>query len=126
MMPMAESSQPQLSARERQARRYNETYFSTYYHDDPKRLLMYRAERQRIENLKQGGRILDVGCGLGLFLSEFSSDRWQRYGTDVSDYAIAAARSRGIQVNDASRAYDYPDETFDVITFRGSLQLIPT
>ena len=90
------------------------------------RLAMYKAERQRIERLKASGRIFDVGCGLGLFLSEFPPERWTRYGTDVSELAIDAARSRGIQVNGIAAAYDYPDDFFDVIVFRGSLQLIPT
>lgn len=87
---------------------------------------MYTAERQRIESLVPFGRILDVGCGLGLFLEQFPSDRWDRYGIDVADLAIAEARSRGIHVQDGDRAYDYPDRFFDVIVLRGSLQLIPT
>ncbi len=117
MSPEAASAQ--------QTRRYDESYFAVYQ-NDPKRHQMYLAERGRIEQLKPGGRILDVGCGLGGFLSQFSPDRWQRYGVDVSEVAIAEARTRGIHVNDFAQAYDYPDSTFDVIVFRGSLQLIPT
>ena len=106
-------------------RTYDETYFSVY-RDDPRRKEMYKAERGRIEKLKSSGRILDVGCGLGMFLSEFPADRWDKYGVDVSELAINEARSRGIKVNEYSQAYDYPEDYFDVIVFRGSLQLIPT
>lgn len=110
---------------ESQKDRYDDSYFSVY-REDPKRLAMYRAERTRIERLCLGGRILDVGCGLGMFLSEFSPDRWKRFGVDVSELAIKEARKRGIHVNDFDHAYDYPAAYFDVIVFRGSLQLIPT
>lgn len=103
---------------------YDEAYFSVY-RSDPKREVMYREERARIEKLKSGGRILDVGCGIGGFLAGFSSDRWERYGTDISVFAIREARAHGIHVNDIERAYDYPDGFFDVIVWRGSLQLIP-
>ena len=105
--------------------KFDSTYFAPYA-DDPKRQRMYELERARVEQLKQGGRILDVGCGLGKFLVRFDPQKWDRYGVDVSDLAIQSARALGIKVNDVNRAYDYPDEYFDVIVLRGSLQLIPT
>lgn len=113
------------SASEKQKRRYDESYFSVY-REDPKRVAMYVAERNSIEKLKPSGKILDVGCGLGGFLSEFDHKKWKRYGTDVADIAIKEARKAGINVKDFSEAYNYPVEFFDVIVFRGSLQLIPT
>lgn len=119
------SIETQYPVEEGQKQRYNESYFSVY-REDAKRKVMYEAERDRIQRLKSSGRILDVGCGLGMFLSEFSSEKWDKYGTDISALAIKEARSRGIYVNDYSEAYDYPDGFFDVIVFRGSLQLIAT
>lgn len=125
-MSSAEKPMMSLSAvEESQRRRYDETYFAVY-RDDPKRVEMYKAERQRIERFKIGGRILDVGCGIGRFLAQFPPRNWERYGTDISELAIREARAAGIKVNDYADAYDYPDNFFDVIVFRGSLQLIPT
>lgn len=113
-----------FSVEDDQKLRYDERYFSVY-RDDDNRLAMYHAERDSIEQLVPSGRIFDVGCGLGMFLSEFPKEKWELYGTDISELAIAEARSRGIHVNDFSEAYDYQDNFFDVIVFRGSLQLIP-
>lgn len=114
-----------LAVEASQQGRYDEAYFALY-REDPKRAVMYKAERQRIEALRPSGRILDVGCGIGRFLSEFPADRWDRYGVDISDLAIREARAAGIKVQDYANAYAYPVEYFDVIVFRGSLQLIPT
>ena len=125
MSPTNTSSAAEEPVDEAQKRRYDEAYFSAY-RDDPKRVAMYQAERGRIEGFKTGGRIMDVGCGLGLFMGNFAPERWQRFGVDVSELAIKAARARGIQVKDFNQAYDYPEGYFDVIVFRGSLQLIPT
>lgn len=119
------AQQPASDVGDQQRRRYDETYFAMY-REDPARAHMYGAEWARIERFATGGRILDVGCGLGIFLCHNPSARWDRYGVDVSELAIREARARGIKVKDFDRAYDYPDGFFDVIVFRGSLQLIPT
>lgn len=113
-------------ASEGQIQTYDEAYFEQYKNDS-KRSEMYIQERGRIEALKpDGGRILDVGCGLGSFLKVFNAKKWDKFGVDVSDVAISEARKCDIKLNDFNTAYDYPEAYFDVIVFRGSLQLIPT
>lgn len=105
---------------------YGEEYFKAYIRDH-KREVWYRAEYNRIVKLKpDGGKIFDVGCGLGLFLDLFDSAKWEKYGVDISDVAIAQARTRGIKVKDYESGYEYPDESFDVIVFRGTIQHIDT
>ena len=33
------------------------------------------------------GKIIDVGCGLGWYLSTLNNS-WQKYGTDISSFAL--------------------------------------
>jgi 2-polyprenyl-3-methyl-5-hydroxy-6-metoxy-1,4-benzoquinol methylase len=104
---------------------YNEQYFQD--RRDPLRDAWYRSEHERIESMRpQGGAIFDVGCGLGQFLELFDSHKWQKYGVDISDYAVTLARARGIFVKNYDQGYDYPDESFDVIIFRGTIQHLDT
>ena len=105
---------------------YDESYFQAYRHD-PKREQCYRAEAARIAAMKpQGGRIFDVGCGLGGFLAHVDGAMWEKYGVDISDVAIARAREQGITVKEFDEGYDYPESFFDVIVFRGTIQHLDT
>jgi 2-polyprenyl-3-methyl-5-hydroxy-6-metoxy-1,4-benzoquinol methylase len=123
---MNDARKPPFSVDAQQKARYDETYFA-HYRNDPRRDAMYERERARIEQIKpEGGRILDIGCGLGLFLERFAAPKWERYGVEISDSAAQEARQRGVRVNAFESAYDYAPEYFDVVVFRGTLQLIPT
>lgn len=42
--------------------------------------------------------LLDVGCATGVFLDLMSRRGWEVHGVDVSAYAAAAARERGISI----------------------------
>jgi SAM-dependent methyltransferase len=52
-----------------------------------------RYIRRHILRFKRGGRLLDIGCGLGLFL-ESMMPPFEGYGTDISPYAVAEAQQR--------------------------------
>ena len=103
---------------------FDSEYFSVYG-NDPKRAVMYAMERDRILKLKQSGRILDIGCGIGAFLDGFSDSQWQKYGVDVSEHAVEIAGSKGINIKMHDEAYNYDDGFFDVIVMRGSVQHLP-
>ena len=63
------------------------------------------------------GRILDVGCGPGFFLSAISN-AWEKHGTDVSEFATNYARrhlpNATIFTGELQEA-GYPSEYFDVV-----------
>jgi 2-polyprenyl-3-methyl-5-hydroxy-6-metoxy-1,4-benzoquinol methylase len=74
--------------------------------------------RRQILRRVPGGRLLDVGCGLGLFLETMRGE-FELFGIDLSEYAIGQAGQRlaGARLTVASLTDGLPfDETFDVVT----------
>ena len=101
---------------------YEGSYFKAYYVNDKKRDAMYLQERDRIlKYFPQGGSILDVGCGVGGFLSTFD-DRWKKYGVEPSDFAKDKAVKKDITILSNVNVAGF--DQFDVVVFRGSLQHI--
>lgn len=108
-------------------RHFNDDYFIRNYKSNSAREEMYKAEYLKIDELVQGTncKVLDVGCGLGNFLDHFDVEKYEKYGIEISDYAIEIALKKNIIVKTGENSYNYPDEFFDVIVFRGSIQHIP-
>lgn len=71
-----------------------------------------------ISEYKTGGRLLDVGCALGIFLVMAQRAGWDTYGVDVSPYATDFARDiMKLQVRTGALGdIEYPDDWFDVVT----------
>jgi len=67
-------------------------------------------------NLKETGRILDVGCYRGDFLEKFPNG-FSKYGIEPSWAAARTAEARGIKVlGDTVEQVDFKDLRFDIIT----------
>lgn len=69
--------------------------------------------------LKPGDKILDVGCGKGFLLYDFTKviPGLELHGIDISEYAIANAKEEikdRIQVGNAT-SLPYPDNYFDLV-----------
>lgn len=66
----------------------------------------------------EGRRLLDVGCGNGFKLAEFSARGWQVYGVDVSPPALEMARRvvpEGIFLLGELEEVELPPASFDFI-----------
>lgn len=77
---------------------------------------------QNISEKFKSGKILDVGCASGGFLSQFD-EKWEKFGTDVSEYICTFAKEKkdcNIKVGDFL-SVDLPQGYFDVITLLDSL-----
>lgn len=98
---------------------YERKYFDGYYANDKRRDEMYKQEARRIQERANFGNILDIGCGVGGFLSTLD-DRWKKYGFEPSEYAAEKATARGITMLRNPASID--TEVFDVVVFRGTLQ----
>jgi len=77
-----------------------------------------------IEKKVPKGKILDVGCGKGEFLSLARKRGWQIYGLEPSsNFAKAASERCGININSVSlKEAAYPDNFFDVVALNMALE----
>lgn len=68
-------------------------------------------------------KLLDVGCGSGMFLWEMKGLGLDPYGVDIDTSAIAFARSKGLKVYHGELSEcNFPDQFFDVITLRSVIE----
>jgi SAM-dependent methyltransferase len=74
------------------------------------------------------GDLLDVGCGSGAFLLALREANWRPHGIDISEPAVAAARSAGLDDVRCGDLLDagYTAESFDAVRFWHSLEHVPS
>ncbi len=95
-------------------------YYEFTYDDVPTNPLVRLYERwlDAIERRRRPGRLLDIGCGTGLFLSVARRRGWEPYGIDDCAEATAHAREHfGLDVWDGE--FDpvrMAGKTFDAVT----------
>jgi len=78
----------------------------------------WRERRKTLEQYKQSGALLDLGCSSGSFLQSLPSESWELSGIEMSaDSARSAEASSGAKVfvGEILEA-SFPPESFDVIT----------
>lgn len=95
-------------------------YYQFTYHDEPDNPLVQQYERHLdlIEAHHAPGRMLDLGCGTGLFLSVARRRGWEPFGVDESLEATNWARDHfGLSPWVGSfESFAGEGRTFDVIT----------
>lgn len=72
----------------------------------------------RIERHERPARLLDIGCGMGLFVEVADQRGWEAWGLDINEHAVTWARanvSERVQVGTVAEL-DVPDGHFDCIT----------
>ena len=68
------------------------------------------------------GKILDVGCGAGTFLSIAKENGWDTTGIDLSRTGCEEACEKGVRIVETTFDDYQADEKFDCVTFWGVLE----
>ena len=76
-----------------------------------------------INSESQKGRILDIGAGVGDFLSVCKNDGWDTIGIEPSDKAKTIAKSKGVLF--VENVSELESNSFDVITMWHVLEHVP-
>ena len=99
----------------------------TYQRNERDLLARFDRDLASIERFaRPPGRLLDVGCGGGWFLSAASRQGWAAEGVDLDLAVLTVARQEGHRVEWAT--YDeveYAPATFDVVTMFNVIEHMP-
>lgn len=99
---------------------YGREYFESWYlHARRKRVACFRKYLAAINTIRGGrkGRVLDVGCGIGIFLGVAQADGWDVIGQDTSEFAATLCRMNGFKVLcEPLDTLSLPEGSFDMIT----------
>lgn len=78
---------------------------------------------RRLEGIKKG-KVLDLGCGIGVYLKTLKELEWETVGIDINFRAVKIAKeSFGLNVF-CGELHDlsFPDKSFDVVTAYASFE----
>jgi 2-polyprenyl-3-methyl-5-hydroxy-6-metoxy-1,4-benzoquinol methylase len=116
---------------------YGESYFcnndsgtvgyTDYLNDEANIRKTFTRRLRRLERFVQPGRLLDVGCATGFFLTQAQARGWQVEGLDVSHFAIGYIQDRfGFNVQRGSLLeLDYRLNSYDLITLWDVIEHVP-
>jgi SAM-dependent methyltransferase len=109
-------------------REYFEANYRNYERQNPPwKLRFYRGLAERVAPPGRTPRVLDIGCAFGAFLSTLDP-RWERFGADLSQFAIDRAASMVPGVTFVRADFDaipFPGP-FDIITSFDVIEHVPS
>ena len=88
------------------------------------RAIRKRRAREVAARIGTVGKVMDVGCGRGIILSELQKLGYEPFGIELSDGAAAHARSLGVDVGTDLFDSRYSSGDFAAVTFWHSLEHI--
>lgn len=92
------------------------------------KLDLFKKNLRRIERYSPKGRLLDVGCGYGIFLKMAEEKNWQTWGVEISNSAYKYAKQKvGLNIFKGTlKEAHFSDNYFDVITLWDVLDELST
>ncbi len=118
-------------------RRLNESGLPKYWGDylsrihvhDPeaveKRNKMYQIDYAFSSQFVPSGKVLDVGCGNGSFMSVYEQHGYDVVGVEYGKEAADTAEKQHSVRYGVFDEMDFGEEKFDLVIFRGVLQYVP-
>jgi 2-polyprenyl-3-methyl-5-hydroxy-6-metoxy-1,4-benzoquinol methylase len=99
---------------------YSDEYYTPWLGKQrKKRKRMWQARLVTLNGFSEGkGRLLDVGCGEGLFLELAREDDWDVTGTEISPFAVKYGKGK-LDLNILQGELidiGFPDKKFDAVT----------
>ncbi|MFN8524860.1 MAG: methyltransferase domain-containing protein [Chloroflexota bacterium] len=96
---------------------YDQVVDQRYEEERAGRLDTFARDLAGVERHERPGRLLDVGCHLGLFLEVARERGWQTTGVEPSRWSVERARQAGLDVRHGTLdSVSFPSESFDVVT----------
>ena len=103
----------------------NKKYFSAYIKNYKVFIEIFTDLLNTVEKYKKHGRILDIGCSIGLFLFLAKKRKWKEFGVEISIFASNFAKNRlKLNVMNSDNLDDFPNNYFDVIVLNHVLEHI--
>jgi SAM-dependent methyltransferase len=89
---------------------------------------IFKRSLDENEVVQKPGRVLDVGCGDGMFLNLAEKRGWETYGAEISPIAYEQAKTvlQGTVIRGDLRQGHFPDSFFDVVTLYNVLDHLPS
>lgn len=108
---------------------YGENHYQVWIKENKTRFLMWQKRVNFIKKLKPHGTLMDVGCGLGMFVDIAAKEGYSVTGLDSSRFACEYARSH-YNFNDkihlgSLETVDLGLGQFDIITLWHVLEHVP-
>lgn len=103
---------------------YSAGYYDPYLAAREANAASHGAALDEIEKRSTRGRLLDVGCGIGLFLKAARARGWEVEGVDPSPWPAGYAREESrvpVRTQSLEEAA-FPDNAFDVVTFWSTVE----
>lgn len=107
-------------------RAYRQMQDPRYLEEYPGRVASARRLLKFLERHVQPGRLLDIGCGVGV-IPAVAQDRWQATGVELSSWAVREARTRfNADVMEGTlEDARFPDASFAAVTMLDVIEHLP-
>ena len=96
---------------------YEDVVDERYEQEHRGRVETFKRDLRALARHERGGRLLDVGSHVGLFLEVARAAGWQVAGVEPSRWSVDRAHQRGLDVRHGTlETVRFPEESFDVVT----------